>query len=79
MTTEIASPYWNNFDPPIESNSTESYELVEYREINVEVKVLKKYKIPVKDLNVWIHPYTSYLHLKGKVLKSDGTEITANE
>jgi hypothetical protein len=79
MTTEIASPYWNNFDAPIENNSTESYELVEYREINVEVKALKKYKIPVKDLNVWIHPHTSYLHLKGKVLKSDGTEITANE
>ena len=53
MTTnevnEIESPYWNIFEPPIENNSTESYEYVEYREINVEVKSLKKYKLPVKD------------------------------
>ena len=46
MTTEIESPYWNIFESPIENNSTESYEYVEYREINVEVKALKKYKIP---------------------------------
>jgi hypothetical protein len=75
MTTEIESPYWNIFESPIENNSTESYEYVEYREINVEVKALKKYKIPAKDLNVWIHPHNSYLHLKGKVLKSDGTAL----
>ena len=35
MTTnevnEIESPYWNIFEPPIENNSTESYEYVEYR------------------------------------------------
>ena len=77
MTTrevnEVISPYWNIFESPIENNSTESYEYVEYREINVEVKALKKYKIPVKDLNVWIHPHNSYLHLEGRVLKSDGT------
>lgn len=76
MTTEIIeSPYWNIFDSPIENNSTEAYEFTEYREINVEVKGLKRYKIPAKDLNVWIHPHNSYLHLKGKVLKSNGTEL----
>ena len=64
MTTQIESPYWNIFDTPIENNSTESYEPIEYREINVEVKALKKYKIPVKDLNVWIHSHNIYLHLK---------------
>jgi hypothetical protein len=42
MTTEIESPYWSIFESPMENNSTESYEYVEYREINVEVKALKK-------------------------------------
>jgi hypothetical protein len=42
MTTEIEALYWNIFDAPIENTSTESYEYVEYREINVEVKALKK-------------------------------------
>ena len=79
MTIEIESPYWNIFESPMENNSTESYEYVEYREINVEVKALKKYKIPAKDLNVWIHPHNSYLHLKGKVLKSDGTDLSPND
>jgi len=79
MATEIESPYWNIFDSPLENNSTESYEYVEYREINVEVKALKKYKIPAKDLNVWIHPHNSYLHLKGKILKSDGTNLEIND
>jgi hypothetical protein len=44
---EIESLYWNIFDTPIVNNSTESYEYKEYREINVEVKSLKKYKITV--------------------------------
>src|SRR6266487_3961862 len=79
MTTEIESPYWNIFDSPIENNSTESYEYAEYREINVEVKALKKYKIPAKDINVWIHPHNSYLHLKGKILKSDGTNLVETD
>lgn len=75
----IESPYWNIFDSPIENNSTEAYEFTEYREINVEVKGLKKYKIPAKDLNVWIHPHNSYLHLKGKVLKSNGAELAITD
>jgi hypothetical protein len=79
MTTEIESPYWNKFDSPLVNNSTESYEYVEYREINVEVKALKKYKLPAKDLNVWIHPHNSYLHLRRKVLKSDGTDLSPND
>jgi hypothetical protein len=79
MTTEIESPYWNIFESPLVNNSTESYEFVEYREINVEVKALRKYKIPAKDLNVWIHPHNSYLHLRGKVLKSDGTDLSQND
>jgi hypothetical protein len=79
MTTEIESPYWNIFESPLVNNSTESYEYVEYREINVEVKALRKYKIPAKDLNVWIHPHNSYLHLRGKVLKSDGTDLSLND
>ena len=78
-TVGIESPYWNIFEPPIENNSTESYEYEEYREINVEVKALKKYKIPIKDLNVWIHPHNSYLHLKGRVLKADGSNLDATE
>jgi hypothetical protein len=79
MTTEIESPYWNIFENPIVNNSAESYEYVEYREINVEVKALRKYKIPAKDLNLWIHPRNSYLHLRGKVLKSDGTDLSPND
>jgi hypothetical protein len=79
MTTEIESPNWSIFENPMENNSTESYEYVEYREINVEVKALKKYKIPAKDLNVWIHPHNSYIHLKGKVLKSDGNDLSQTD
>ena len=79
MTTEIESPYWNIFEPPIENNSTESYEYVEYREINVEVKSLKKYKLPVKDLNLWIHPHNSYLYLRGRLLHSNGTELVTTD
>ncbi len=79
MTTEIESPYWNIFESPIVNNSTESYEYVEYREINVEVKALRKYKIPAKDLNLWIHPHNSYLHLRGKVIKSDGTDLSPSD
>ena len=79
MTTEIEFPYWNIFEPPIENNSTESYEYVEYREINVEVKSLKKYKLPVKDLNLWIHPHNSYLYLRGRLLHSNGTELATTD
>ena len=79
MATEIESPYWNIFEPPIENNSTESYEYTEYREINVEVKSLKKYKIPVKDLNVYIYPHNSYIYLKGRLLHSNGTELAITD
>ncbi len=30
MTIEIESPHWNIFESPMENNSTESYEYVEY-------------------------------------------------
>ena len=79
MVTEIESPYWNIFEPPIENNSTESYEYTEYREINVEVKSLKKYKIPVKDINVYIYPHNSYIHLRGRILHSNGTELAITD
>ena len=48
MTTEIESPYWNIFESPSVNNSTKSYEYVEYREVNVEVKALKNTKYSQK-------------------------------
>ncbi len=79
MAIEIESPYLNIFEPPIENNSVESYEYVECLEVNVKVKDKNKYKIPVNDLNVWIHPHNSYIHLKGNILRSDGNNLAATD
>ena len=77
--TEISSPYYNLFDAALIDNSTESYEYIEYRENNVTVKDLDSYQLSSSDLNTWLLPHQSYLHVKGKILKEDGTAITAND
>src|SRR5258705_10128477 len=77
--TEISSPYCNIFDAALIDNSTESYEYIEYRENNVTVKDLVRYELSSSDLNTWLLPHQSYLHVKGKILKEDGTAITAND
>src|SRR5258705_12823076 len=76
---EISSPYYNIFDPPVVDNSTDSYESTEYREKNVTVKDLVSYELNSSDLNTWLLPHQSYLHVKGKILKEDETVITAND
>src|SRR6266481_5154146 len=76
---ELTDPYFNIFEPPEALTSTESYEFKQYREINVDVKSLSDYQIPVKDLHLFILPAASYLHVIAKVVKEDGSNLSAND
>ena len=34
---------------------------------------MKNYEIATKNFESWIHPHNSFLHVKEKMLKSDGS------
>ncbi len=74
--TQIDPVFYNIFDPPLVDESTQEYEYFEHKEKNVVVKDLTKYEIATRNFESWIHPHNSFLHVKGRILKSDGSNIT---
>ncbi len=40
------------------------------------MKDLTKYEISTSNVENWIHPHNSFLHVKGKILKADGSNLT---
>jgi hypothetical protein len=78
-TTKVISPHWNVFSSPIEDDSTTEFEYTEYRETNINVQTLDKYEFYTRDLDQWLLPHKSYLLVKGKLLKEDGTNFGEND
>jgi hypothetical protein len=78
-TTKVESAHWNIFTAPVEDDSTTEFEYTEYRESNINVQSLDKYEFFTRDLDAWLLPHKSYLIVKGKLLKEDGTNFTEAE
>ena len=73
---DINNPIWNITEPQVQDNSIEKYDFYEIREQNVNVRDLKKYEFICKDTGNYILPSQSYLHLRFKVIKADGSDIS---
>src|SRR6266481_4167377 len=76
---QISDPFYGITDPPLVNDSTIEYEYVELKEKNVTVKDLTRYEIATHNSEMWIHPRNSFLHVRGRILKDDGSTMGAND
>ena len=51
MTEKVVNPIFQVFDPPLEDISVTDYELLEYRERNVNIVDLAQYNLINQDLD----------------------------
>ncbi len=40
---------------------------------------MTKYEIATRNFENWIHPHNSFLHIKGKILKPDGSNLSDSD
>lgn len=83
MTTEsITADYWNIFSPEIVDNSTSSYDMTEYREVNVtNTSGLPRLEIETKDKDAFLRMHDSYLQIQYQIQQNTNppTNLTAAE
>jgi hypothetical protein len=79
MLTQIDPLFYHIFDHSLVDETTKQYEYFEHKEKNVVVKDLTKHEIATSNVESWIHPHNSFLHIRGKILKSDGRILTDSD
>src|SRR3990167_28373 len=79
QTAKVEAPHWNIFSAPVEDDSTTELEYTEYREANINVQTLDKYEFYTRDLDQWLLPHKSYILIKGKLVKEDGTSFSESD
>jgi len=79
QTAKVEAPHWDIFSAPVEDDSTTELEYTEYREANINVQTLDKYEFYTRDLDQWLLPHKSYILIKGKLVKEDGTSFSESD
>jgi len=77
---QIISRYYNLTEAPVEDNSNESYEFKEYKEEHGgSVSDRETYRLPMNDINQYTRTKAGLLRQDFQILKSDNSNIAANE
>lgn len=79
LVSEISSPVWDVFMPPIMDESTTEYEYVEYREKRVNVTDLTDYEFINQDLDLFLLPSESYIQIKANIRSTAASPFNAGE
>src|SRR5687768_15847129 len=75
---EVVSLIWSVFEPSVVDRSIKSYELKEYRELNVSVQALSRYEISTRNSQAWKYLTGAYLYVKSRVHTPAGTTGTVS-
>ena len=79
-TRKIVSPYLEIFERPIEDDSIESFEYIEYLPVNSNnMDKSGDHTIYVKDDNIYLLPHKAYVEVRGKLVKADGSNYAATD
>jgi len=79
-TKEIIRPYFDIFEDVVEDNSADWLQYRDYRDVNANYADENyEFRIVMDKLQEFFLPHKSYLEIKGKILKADGTNFTVND
>ena len=79
-TQQIVSPYLGIFERPLEDDSIESFEYFEYLpRDSSNMNKSGDHIIDVNDENIYQLPHKAYLEVRGKLVKTDGSDYAATD